>query len=96
MAKRWQGPALGEDNAAVDRHPVLEPGQGKVRPPAEPLDDRLENFFDLEARAPLGIAVAGGMLFSTILTFLVVPATYVAIEKARARRGALHAAADGA
>jgi multidrug efflux pump len=26
-----------------------------------------------EARAPLGIAVAGGMLFSTILTFLVVP-----------------------
>ncbi|MFN8642007.1 MAG: efflux RND transporter permease subunit [Candidatus Binatia bacterium] len=41
-----------------------------------------------EARAPLGIAVAGGMLFSTILTFLVVPATYVAIERLRARRGA--------
>jgi multidrug efflux pump len=39
-----------------------------------------------EARAPLGIAVAGGMFFSTILTFLIVPATYVAIEKLRARR----------
>ena len=38
-----------------------------------------------EARAPLGIAVAGGMFFSTILTFLVVPATYVAIERLRAR-----------
>ena len=37
-----------------------------------------------EARAPLGIAVAGGMFFSTILTFLVVPATYVAIERLRA------------
>ncbi len=39
-----------------------------------------------EARAPLGIAVAGGMFFSTLLTFLVVPATYVAIEGFRARR----------
>jgi len=32
-----------------------------------------------EARAPLGIAVVGGMLFSTALTFFVVPATYVVI-----------------
>jgi len=39
-----------------------------------------------EARAPLGIAVAGGMAFSTVLTFLVVPPTYVAIERLRARR----------
>jgi multidrug efflux pump len=39
-----------------------------------------------EARAPLGIAVAGGMFFSTVLTFLIVPATYVAIERLRARR----------
>ena len=38
-----------------------------------------------EARAPLGIAVAGGMLFSTILTFVVVPATYILVERARVR-----------
>lgn len=37
-------------------------------------------------RAPLGIAVLGGMFFSTILTFYVVPATYFVIERARERR----------
>jgi multidrug efflux pump len=45
-----------------------------------------------EARAPLGVAVAGGMLFSTLLTVFVVPAVYVAMEHLRsaasARRGA--------
>ena len=37
------------------------------------------------SRAPLalGIAVVGGMLFSTILTFFVVPATYIALERLR-------------
>jgi multidrug efflux pump len=38
-----------------------------------------------EARAPLGIAVVGGMFFSTVLTFFVVPVTYIAFEKMRAR-----------
>jgi multidrug efflux pump len=36
-----------------------------------------------EARAPLGIAVVGGMLFSTALTLVVVPATYLMFEKLR-------------
>jgi multidrug efflux pump len=36
-----------------------------------------------EARAPLGVAVVGGMLFSTALTFFVVPATYFAVERFR-------------
>jgi multidrug efflux pump len=36
-----------------------------------------------ESRAPLGIAVVGGMLFSTVLTFFVVPATYVSIDRFR-------------
>jgi multidrug efflux pump len=40
-----------------------------------------------DARAPLGIAVVGGMFFSTILTFFVVPATYIMIERLRARVG---------
>jgi multidrug efflux pump len=40
-----------------------------------------------EARAPLGIAVVGGMFFSTLLTFFVVPATYVLIERVRLRIG---------
>ena len=39
-----------------------------------------------ESRAPLGIAVAGGMLFSTLLTFYVVPATYVAVARMAERR----------
>jgi multidrug efflux pump len=36
-----------------------------------------------EARAPLGIAVVGGMFFSTALTLIVVPATYLLFEKLR-------------
>jgi multidrug efflux pump len=40
-----------------------------------------------DSRAPLGIAVLGGMLFSTALTFFVVPATYVLIERVRERLG---------
>ncbi len=38
-----------------------------------------------ESRASLGVAVVGGMFFSTLLTFFVVPATYVGIEGFRAR-----------
>ncbi len=38
-----------------------------------------------ELRAPLGIAVVGGMFFSTVLTIYVVPATYLAVETARVR-----------
>jgi multidrug efflux pump len=38
-----------------------------------------------EARAPLGIAVAGGVAFSTVLTFLVVPAVYLSVELLRER-----------
>jgi multidrug efflux pump len=40
-----------------------------------------------EARAPLGVAVVGGMLFSTALTFFVVPPTYYAVERFRAALG---------
>jgi multidrug efflux pump subunit AcrB len=39
-----------------------------------------------ESRAPLGVAVVGGMLFSTVLTFFVVPATYVTLDRFRLRR----------
>jgi multidrug efflux pump subunit AcrB len=38
-----------------------------------------------DSRAPLGIAVLGGMLFSTMLTFLIVPATYILIARLRER-----------
>jgi multidrug efflux pump len=37
-----------------------------------------------QTRAPLGVAVVGGMAFSTLLTFFVVPATYVSLERSRA------------
>jgi multidrug efflux pump len=40
-----------------------------------------------ESRAPLGVAVVGGMLFSTALTILVVPAAYVAVDHVVARLG---------
>jgi multidrug efflux pump len=52
-----------------------------------------------ESRAPLGVAVVGGMLFSTVLTFFVVPATYLAVETFRgglAARRARPAEARGA
>jgi multidrug efflux pump len=38
-----------------------------------------------EARAPLGIAVAGGMLCSTMLTFFVVPVVYLQFERLQIR-----------
>jgi multidrug efflux pump len=44
-----------------------------------------------EARAALGIAVVGGMLFSTLLSLFVVPAVHIAFGRLRARwaRGVL-------
>jgi multidrug efflux pump len=36
-----------------------------------------------DARAPLGIAVVGGTFFSTVLTFFLVPATYIVVDRAR-------------
>ena len=38
-----------------------------------------------ELRAPLGVAVAGGMVFSTVLTIFVVPAAYLVLEQTLAR-----------
>ncbi len=38
-----------------------------------------------ESRAPLGVAVVGGMLFSTLLTIFVVPAVYVSLDHLRLR-----------
>jgi multidrug efflux pump subunit AcrB len=38
-----------------------------------------------EARAPLGVAVGGGMFFSSVLTFFVVPATYLLVDRVRVR-----------
>ncbi len=34
-----------------------------------------------ESRAPLGIAVVGGMLFATLLTLFVVPAAYILVDR---------------
>jgi multidrug efflux pump len=36
-----------------------------------------------DARAPMGIAVVGGMFFSTLLSFFIVPATYVVVDRTR-------------
>ena len=36
-----------------------------------------------DARAPLGIAVLGGVAFSTLLTFFIVPATYLVVARSR-------------
>ena len=46
-----------------------------------------------DSRAPLGIAVVGGMFFSTLLTFFIVPATYLVIERSRERMSARRLAA---
>ena len=49
-----------------------------------------------DSRAPLGIAVVGGMFFSTLLTFFIVPATYLVIERARERLGARRGSVEAA
>jgi HAE1 family hydrophobic/amphiphilic exporter-1 len=41
-----------------------------------------------ETNQPLSIAVIGGMISSTLLTLVVVPAVYSLIESRRARSGA--------
>ncbi len=48
-----------------------------------------------ESRAPLGVAVVGGMLFSTALTFFIVPATYVTLDRFRGHRAPASDAASG-
>ena len=40
-----------------------------------------------ESRAPLGIAVIGGMLFSTIFSLFVVPAVHISLKRLRGRSG---------
>ena len=39
------------------------------------------------SRRPLGYAVVGGILFSTLLTLFLVPVAYVLIDALRARAG---------
>ncbi len=48
-----------------------------------------------EARAPLGIAVLGGMLFATLLTFFLVPVVYWAFAQLQARFESEEEEADG-
>ena len=45
-------------------------------------------------RQGLGVAVFGGVLFSTALTFFVVPATYLIIERARGKASRMDLASD--
>ena len=40
------------------------------------------------SRRPLGYAIVGGLLFSTVLTLFLVPAVYVILDALRARRRA--------
>ncbi|HVJ10640.1 MAG TPA: efflux RND transporter permease subunit, partial [Burkholderiales bacterium] len=49
-----------------------------------------------ETNAPLSIAVIGGMITSTLLTLVVVPAAYSLVENWRSRRGAPHGAGAAA
>jgi Cu/Ag efflux pump CusA len=40
------------------------------------------------SRRPLGYAIVGGLLFSTVLTLFLVPAVYVILDALRSRRRA--------
>ena len=82
--------AEGKDLAERDHRGVAD------ALPADPHDrgvhhrrhppDRARTAARGKPRAPLGIAVVGGMFFSTLLTFYVVPAAYVALDRLRRRR----------
>jgi multidrug efflux pump subunit AcrB len=47
------------------------------------------------SRRPLGYAIIGGMIVSTLLTLYLVPAVFVVFERLRARRGVPAAAPGG-
>jgi len=49
-----------------------------------------------EARAPMGIAVVGGVFFSTLLTFFLAPATYIVVDRALVDLRRLRAREPGA
>jgi multidrug efflux pump len=83
---RERGLALGEATREAARtrfRPILMTALATI---AGILPIALGHGAGGESRAPLGVAVVGGMLFSTLLTFFVVPATYLAVEGWRVRR----------
>ena len=49
-----------------------------------------------ETRGPMGDAVIGGLVLSTALSLIVVPAFYVVVDRRRSKSGAPHGAAIGA
>ncbi len=51
------------------------------------LPTALSNGDGSEFRAPMAIAVIGGVVSSTVLSLIVVPAFYLAVENAKARIG---------
>jgi HAE1 family hydrophobic/amphiphilic exporter-1 len=48
-----------------------------------------------EARSPLGVAVIGGLLMSTVLTLVIVPCMFSTLEGFRERRKGVRAAGHG-
>jgi multidrug efflux pump subunit AcrB len=77
--------------ATVDA--VLEAGRVRLRPilmtSVATIMGAMPIAFGLGAgsvsRRPLGYAIVGGLLFSTVLTLYLVPAVYVLLDAARAR-----------
>jgi len=85
------------DRGETPLQAILEAGPERLRPilmtsaamSLGMLPTAISNGEGSEFRAPMAIAVIGGVISSTLLSLVVVPALYLAIENAKGRLGAL-------
>ncbi|MEO8874692.1 MAG: efflux RND transporter permease subunit, partial [Polyangiaceae bacterium] len=81
------------DHGETPMHAILEAGPERLRPILMTsaamilgmLPTAISNGEGSEFRAPMAIAVIGGVISSTLLSLLVVPAFYIAIENGKGR-----------
>jgi len=92
----------GRERGEALRHAILEAGRVRLRPIVMTTATTVLGLVPMalgigrgaDLRAPLAVAVIGGLVFATALTLIVVPVVYQTIERARLAVRAHRRAAD--